>query len=242
MIAVTTFSKSGYETYVQKMIDSVLLHWPTKLIIYTEFPLEIDNDKIEVRNLFAIPAVQPFLTYIKGIPQAFGKVEGGYNYNFDLWRFCRKLFAQYDVLQQHKGKVFWLDADLYILKNITEDWLEKLFDGHPLVFLGREGLYTETGFIGFDTEYDRFDIFLENYINCLKKGVVFQLPGWQDCEVFDWARKKTGFQERNLSKFFQIPKNKQMTRKELDVMHRSVLKDHILHYKGNGKEKLTKKY
>ena len=222
------------------MIQSAIKNWPTKLIIYTEFPLEIDNDKIEVRDFFAIPEVQPFLTYLKGLPKAFGKVDNGYNYNFDLWRFCRKLFAQYEVLKQHKGKVFWLDADLYFLKPITEDFLDKLFEGHPLAFFGREGLYTETGFVGFDTEYDRFEVFLENYINCLKKGIVFQLPGWQDCEVFDWARKQTGFQERNLSKFFKIPPDKKMKRSELNVMRKSVLKDYILHYKGNHKDKLGK--
>ena len=222
------------------MIESVIKNWPTKLIIYSEFPLEIDNEKIEVRDFFQIPHAANFLTYLKNVPLAFGKRNNGYDYNFDLWRFSRKLFAQYDVLQEHKGKVFWLDADLYIRKPITEDYLEKLFKGSPLVFLGREGLYTETGFVGFDTEYDRFEVFLEHYINCLKKGIVFQLPGWQDCEVFDWARKQVGFKERNLSKFFKVPKDGKMKRSELDVVNRSILKDYIIHYKGNRKQKLTK--
>lgn len=223
------------------MIASVIKNWPTKLIIYSEFPLEIDNDKIEVRDFFAIPNANNFLTYIKNVPMAFGKVNNGYDFNHDLWRFSRKLFAQYDVLQEHKGKVFWLDADLFIRKPISEDYLESLFNGSPLVFFGREELYTETGFVGFDTEYDRFNVFLENYINCLKKGIVFQLPRWQDCEVFDWARKQTGYEERNMSKFFKIPPDGKMKRSDLDVIHKSILGEYILHYKGNRKKKLANK-
>lgn len=235
MIAVTTFSKSGYETYAHRMIESVVRHWPTKLIIYSEFPLESPHEKIEVRDFFQIPHVTNFLTYLKNVPLAFGKVDGRYDYNFDLWRFSRKLFAQYDVLQNYKGKVFWLDADLYFRKKITEDFLGNLFESSPLVFLGREGFYTETGFVGFDTEYDRFDVFLKYYIDCLRKGFVFQLPRWQDCEVFDWARKQSGFQERNLSPFFKFPADKKITLKELDVIQRSVLGEYIIHLKGQRK-------
>ena len=241
MIAVTTFSKSGYEEYAKKMMESVAKNWPTKLIVYSEFPLESPSNNIEIRDFFQIPNATTFLTYIQNTPMAFGKVQGGYDYNFDLWRFSRKLFAQYDVLQEHKGKVFWLDADLYINKPITEGYLDSLFSGHPLVYLGREGLYTETGFIGFDTEHEKFHHFLEAYIGCLRQGIVFNLPRWQDCEVFDWARKESGIKDRNLSPFFKIPKDRKMRRSDLDVIHRSILGEYILHYKGNRKKKLLKR-
>lgn len=216
------------------MIESVIRHWPSKLIVYSEFPLESPDPKIEIRDFFQIPHVQNFLTYLKNVPMAFGKVNGGYNYNFDLWRFSRKLFAQYDVLQEHKGKVFWLDADTYIRKDVPKSFLDGLFE-KPLVYLGREGLYTETGIIGFNTEGENFDKFLSNYIGCLRTGKVFTLPRWHDCQVFDWAMKESGIEGVNLSTFFKIPEDKKMSLEDLDVIQRSVLGEYIIHLKGQRK-------
>jgi hypothetical protein len=217
MIAVTTFSKTGY-------------------IVYTECPIDIEHEKIEVRDFFQIPNVQNFLQYLKNVPLAQGHVPGGYNYNYDLWRFSRKVFAQYDVLKDYKGKVFWLDADLYFRKPVPEKYLNDLFEDKPLVFLGREGFYTETGFVGFDTEYDGFKNFLDCYIGCLQKGTVFTLKRWHDCEIFDWARKQVGYNEKNLSPFFKIPDDKKMSLEELDVIHRSGLGEYIIHFKGKRKD------
>lgn len=239
MIAVTSFSKSGYETYGKKMIESMIHHWPTKLIIYSEFPLEpiqTTFEKVEIRNLFDIPNIVTFLQYIKNIPLAHGNLPEGYNYNFNLWKFSRKIFAQYDVLKDYSGKVFWVDADCYVRKPVPVDFLDSLFEGHPLAYLGREGFYTETGFIGFDSTRPRFKEFLENYIGCLRKGKIFELKRWHDCEAFDWAREQTGIQDKNLSPFFKIPDDKKMSLVDLDVVYRSVLSEYLTHFKGKRKD------
>jgi len=237
MIAVTTFSKTGYETYARRMIDSVLENWPTKLFVYTEFPLSIDSDKVEVMDFFSIPGTQAFYQYIREVPVAHGKIGNGYNYNFDAWKFTRKVFAQYDVLKESHEKVFWLDADCIIKKPVPIEFLEGLFDGKALSYLGREGFYTETGFIGFDPEAEGFDSFLNNYINCLRLGILFKLKRWHDCEAFDWARQESGISGNNLSPWFKIPESKKMTLEELDVVSRSILGEYIHHDKGPRKNK-----
>jgi len=232
MIAVTTFSKSGYEKYAHRMIESVIENWPTKLIVYSEFPLEIDSDKVEVRDFFSIPGTEAFYQYLREVPVTHGKIGNGYNYNFDAWKFTRKVFAQYDVLKEADDKVFWLDADCVIQKPVPDSFLQGLFDGKALVYLGRTGFYTETGFVGFDPKAEDFPAFLDKYINCLRLGILFKLKRWHDCEAFDWARLESGVSAKNLSPWFKIPDNGKMTIEELDVVGRSVIGEYIRHDKG----------
>ena len=235
MIAVTTFSKTGYEKYARKMLESVIEHWPTRIIAYVEKPVDIENEKIEVRNFFDIEGVMRFYQNIKNTPICHGKVDGKYNYNYDIWKFSRKMFAQWDILKDYQGKVFWIDADCLIRKPVTDDWLIKLFDGKGLSYLGREGIYTETGFVGFDTEADKFQGFLKYYMGFIRHGWFVNHKRWHDCEAFDFAREKSGISGNNLSPFFKIPKNRVMSLADLDVFGRSVLKDHIEHFKGGRK-------
>lgn len=232
MLAVTTFSKSGYENYARQMIDSVIEHWPTKLIVYTEFPLEIDSDKAEVRDFFSIPGTQQFYQYLREVPAAHGKVNNGYNYNYDAWKFTRKVFAQYDVLKDADEKVFWLDADIEVKKPVPEAFLEGVFNGKALSYLGRSGFYTETGFIGFDPQKEGFKAFLDAYITCLRKGILFTLKRWHDCEAFDWAMTQSGVSGNNLSPWFNIEPNQKIDMAELDVFSKSVLGEYMFHHKG----------
>lgn len=153
------------------------------------------------------------------------KGEFRYNYNFDIWKFCRKLFVQYDVLKEHNGKVFWLDNDVITKKKIPKKFLEELFDDSHLVFLGRKGFHSETGFVGFDTTHKSFPTFLTRYMDCLQKGIVFKLKRWHDCEVFDWARMGQG---KNLSSFWK-------EKDSLRVWRKTVLAEYMEHYKGQRK-------
>lgn len=219
------------------MLESVCENWPSKIIVYVESPIDFQHEKVEIRNFFDIEGVMNFYQNIKRVPICHGVIkDGSYNYNYDLWKFSRKVFAQWDVLKEHKGKVFWLDADSYIRKPVPIEFLESLFDGKCLSYLGREGIYTETGFVGFNTEHHDFKKFLNAYIGILRHGLAFKLRRWHDCEIFDVARKETKTSGNDLSPFFKIPKNKKMTLEDLDVFSRSVLGEYILHFKGKRKD------
>ena len=237
-LAITTFSSTGYETYARKMLESVIKNWPSKIIVYVEKPIDIDTDngKIEVRNFFDIEGAMNFYQNIKNTPVCHGMVNGKYNYNYDVWRFSRKMLAQWDVLKYYNGKVIWLDADSIIRKPVTDDWLIKLFDGKGLSYLGREGFHTETGFIGFDTENEKFREFLKYYIGFIRHGWFKDHKRWHDCEAFDFAREKSGISGNNLSPFFKIPKDRVMSLADLDVVERSVLGEYFFHAKGAKKK------
>lgn len=230
MIGITSFSQSGYETYGKQFL-STIDNWPGKIICYLESPIDFEHEKLEKRNLFDVEHITAFLTYLKNFPKAHGKTDKGYNYNFDVWKFCRKMFAQFDAFKEG-GKMYWLDADCIITKPVPLDFLEDLFHGEPLVFLGREGFYTETGIVGFDTDHIEFEDFILNYKETLQKGVVFKLKQWHDCACFDYAREGNG---QNLTDWWDIAKALKGGLEYLEVLSKSPLGEYFIHKKGNKK-------
>lgn len=234
MIAVTSFSQTGYEKYGKRMLESAIKHWPTEIIVYHEGKEpDLKHEKISYRNLFDITGIVPFLQHIQNVPKAHGKWEGGYDYNFDCWKFCRKVFAQLAVLKgDDHDKVFWLDADLEFKKDVPEYFLNGLLPSAVAVaYLGRTGWYTETGFVGFNKQSHRFDDFIRCYEECYRKGIIFTLRRWHDCEAFDWARAKSEVTGHNLSMFYINGKT------DIDVLSQSVLAEYMTHHKGPSKNR-----
>ena len=231
MIAVTTFSQSIYDRYGWKLLESAAKHWPGKLIAYVEGSNpSIDAENIEYRKLFEIPGVVPFLQHLQNIPLAMGKTGNGYNYNFDAWKFSRKAFCQWQVgFENPTEKIFWLDADIQIIKDVPESFLTNLFHGKPYAYLGRPGYYTETGFIGFDMKHCM--PLMEKYRECYQRGALFTLQRWHDCEAFDWARAQSRIEGEDLSPFYsQNPK-------DIDVFPKTVLAEYFIHDKGPAKDR-----
>lgn len=232
MIAVTTFSKDGYELYGKRLLESSH-HWPTPIVCYVETDIEDEYESVTYKPLFDVYGLKPFITYCEH-PKFRGQTPNGYDYNRDAVKFCYKVFAQFDVLQTYKGKVFWLDGDTEFKKDVPESFLTDLFQGKPLVYLGREGFHTESGFLGFDTEHEDFPRFLTAYIDCYRRGILFSLPRWHDCEAFDWARTVSEVDGNNLSSFFHA-KPGGVTSDELNVFPKTVLGEYMKHNKGNRK-------
>jgi hypothetical protein len=70
-------------------------------------------------------------------------------------------------------------------------------------YLGRDFLYTESGFIGFNADHPICTGFFDNYINVFMSGAIFSMgqllqtkegqtfhqSRWHDCEGFDAIRK-----------------------------------------------------
>jgi hypothetical protein len=209
----------------RKFLETFVEHWPCKILVYYESLPDFKHEKVEYRNLFDVHGLTSFLTLIQDKPMCKGNLAEGYNYNFDIWKFCRKSFAQFDALN-HKGKVIWLDSDIETHKDVTVEWIDNLFEDTGLVFLGREGFHTETGFIGFNTEVPDFERFLSKYVNVYRHGIIFSLKKWHDCEAFDWARSFKQVKEKNLSPNWKFEID------SLDVFGNSVLSEYMTHHKG----------
>jgi len=128
-----------------------------------------------------------------------------YDYNKDAIKFSNKSFSiVHGTTQGYARKVFWFDADSFCFDSPPDDFFDKMLnDGEANCYLGRIGLYTETGFIGFDTEHPAHAEFMRQWAEYYTKAKVFELKrGWTDCDVFDdlIARYKTvGVKFNNLT-------------------------------------------
>lgn len=229
MIAVTSFSAKGYEVYGKKFLESAVQYFPGSILVYYEEKPDFEHDKIIYKPLFDVHGIKAFLEYCDRNPVFHGRVNGSYDYNYNAYKFSKKVFAQFDALQHYAGKIFWFDADCVLQKQIPVQFLEDVFEGKTLAVLWREGLYTETGFVGFDTHGSCFDYFLKNYIDVYRKGILFSLPGWHDCWALDHAVKESLVPYNNLSPDY--PK------KGINVMPHSILGEYVIHNKGNRKYK-----
>ena len=188
MLVTTSFSPKGYEQYGRKCLESYVKHWPCKILVWYEEKPDFEHELVEYRNLLELEDLDRFLHRLESVSDSDGFVNGRYNYNFDARKFCRKVFAQ-DASFDLDSEVFWLDADTVTHQYIPESFLRTLVEGVPFCYLGRARSYTETGFLGFNTQHKCFPAFRANYVTAYTKGRIFSQPrAWHDCIAFDMAR------------------------------------------------------
>lgn len=228
MLAVTTFSQKGYDLYGKKLLESLIENWPGFVVVYVDEVPEMRNTKIVYRMLSEVFGHDQFIKYCDRDPIFRGKIQGGYSYTYDAVKFCHKVFAQFDALQNHKGKVFWIDGDCVLKKTVAEEFMNSIFDGHTLAILSRPGFYTESGFIGFDTQGEKFKEFLDAYINMYRKGLLFTLPGWHDCYALDAAINQSQVPYKDLVGNWKFGD-------KLEVIENTVLGEYLVHNKGGKK-------
>lgn len=186
---VTSFNEEGYKRYGEKFISSYLEHWPknVRLVVYYEGD---GFQFIDGVSWYPIESVEGLETFMKALtfPIQHGLVDG-YNINYDA-RMGRKTYVQCHALKQYGGKVFWVDADTVTHSKIPETFLDEMLpDDKFNCYLGRDGwYYTESGFIGFNSNHEMAEKFMRSYRHVFDTGAIFTLPGWHDCYAFDAVR------------------------------------------------------
>ena len=111
------------------------------------------------------------------------------SFMFDAVRFCYKVFAQCNA-SKHGGKMYYVDGDSVFLKTMNDDILDLLLpDKVCTSFYYRKGMYTETGFIGFNMNHPMMEDFIGHYRNLYIDDTVYNLPHYTDCHTFDRTRK-----------------------------------------------------
>ena len=222
-MAVTSFNPEK-QPYGLRCLSSLVEFFPGKIVAYVEGDLKFEG--VEVRDFFSISGVSGYLKKVERVSGANGETGvGQYDYRFDASKFCRKVFAQ-DVVFDEDQEVFWFDADCVVLKPIPPQFLSDLIKGVPFAYLGRKN-YTETGWVGFNTQHEKFKDFRSKYLSCFTSGKIFSFLEWHDCFAFDYARQ--GIKGNDLS-----PKVEAMGH----VLLKSVLAPYIDHTKGPKRKKL----
>lgn len=235
MIVLTSFSPKGYELYGKRFLESFVENWPCKVIVYHEGQPDFQHEKVIYKPLDDVFGYQAFIQYCNRNPVFSGQTPMGYNYNYDAAKFCKKVFAQFDALKNNKGKAIWLDGDTFTKEPVTEEWVNDLFDDTAVSYLARAGFHCESGYVGFDTAHREFQEFFERYENVYRRGHIFKLKRWHDCEALDWAIAQSNVKVKNLSEFFKIPPDRKMDLEDLDVFGKSVLGQKMEHLKGSRK-------
>jgi hypothetical protein len=180
MKAVTTFAPHHYDEYAHRMLESFVKFWPCTLVAYVDYIPPFEHKKIEYR-IIEDARLDKFKRSAARYPVT--------SYLNDAGRFAHKVFAQLDAFERDKDReIFWLDADVVTLMEIHPWFLKQLVREWALCFLGRD-TYTETGFIGFNTEHTEFGAFRERYEAMYTNEEIFSLRYWTDCHAFDESRR-----------------------------------------------------
>lgn len=177
MLAITTFPPNAWHVYAKNCLERMVKSWPGPVRVYFEGSAPPTLEGIETRPLNS-PHRDAFLK--RNIPKKAG-------FLWDAKRFCHKVFAQLDAMQD--GEPFWwIDADVALFSKPPRELLEQT---EMVTFLGRDS-YTETGLVGFNPRHPDFRAFEERYRSMYTHGEILTLDCWTDCHAFDAAREGKG--------------------------------------------------
>ncbi len=188
---VTSFTEKGYNLYGKNFIESFKRHWKgVNLVVYYEGDKLLEPDWHYIDE---VEGLSDWMDSISKFPMMSGDMgDGTYNIQLDA-RMVRKPFIQAHACNTYGGKVFWVDADVFTFADVPETFLDDVLpDDKFCCHLGRDGWefpdYTESGFLGFNTEHPLYQSFFGAYMAVFKSGLVFTFDSWHDCYGFDAAR------------------------------------------------------
>ncbi len=214
-------------------------YWPQDIKLYIQLD-EMPADQFNALNDRIIEILGEDRCFIAGLwdddQKAFmerWKDHKPKTYMHDVVRFSHKVFALEkcaDALKDTVDYLIWLDADVITKQPIDYEWLKEVLPGEGEVcsYLGREGWYSECGFVAYSLKAHGYDL-----LRHMKEDYVrdeFQTnKGWTDCHVFDSALARLEFKGKNLSPFYVKDKS------DINVWAASKLAERMVHRKGNRK-------
>ncbi len=236
---VTSFGPEGFGQYGKQFIETFLrFRGVHELIVYHEGPLPEEAPQapgVSYIDMEEFPEFQDLGNQLnasdplfKGLMQS-PKTEGEtvYNFRFDAFKFFRKVLAMNHYNRSAPQEPFaWIDADVVFHKELPEDFFQDLLAGKYVAYLGRPGLYTETGFLAFDPTYEGHEEFFNLYWKTYSSGAFRYFSEWHDCWVFDFVRSLLKPPGRNIAKGCD----------PMNPMCYSVLGPYMDHKKGDRKD------
>lgn len=229
MKVVTTYNPKTWEIFARHNIETMVKHIDAEIIVYQEDNQEIDG--VIIKNLFDINDIKEVLMTAKGFQPArgmFGNNDNkSYNYNYDIWKFCRKVFSICDAAKSGGDYLIWIDADVEIYRDIDSIFIKRLLNNNALALFQREKMHSECGFVAFDLKHEATPYLLDRFLDLYTSGKIFQIPmGWHDCWALDACINGMKIPVSNLSPVMTD---------SIDVINNSILSPYLRHDKGNRK-------
>lgn len=224
---VSTFSDQGYKDYAYLFVDRIEKYVDPAIDIqlYTD-NIKIQNSKI---NFLSLEPSIPDLVKFKDR----NNKRSYKNFLFDGVRFSHKSYAIWHASETLNTDIMiWLDADTLIKKEISSQYLEKFLPHDCFTsYLGRVGRYTETGFIAFDLNHRHRKEFFNEYKNYYDNDKIYTLEAFTDCHVYDATRIK--FENEGKIKSHNLTPD--LGKNNFN----NTFVDHMIHFKGNKKTKMS---
>lgn len=198
---VTTFSPESYEQYARKMLEGVVRFWPEGEILafYEEMPA-IKVPGVTYLPLLEIQGLNEFLEDTKSIDLFYGNLpELGYNYKYDIRKFCRKMFAQLEASKGYPGILIWLDADTMTVQDIPLGWIEGWIENSAIAYMGRNDWHLCASFIIWDCLRKETKHFFDTYSKILLNRTFIFLREWHDSYIVEEIVRGIGIPSTNIS-------------------------------------------
>ncbi|MGI9082907.1 MAG: hypothetical protein ACR2IW_01645, partial [Candidatus Fonsibacter lacus] len=210
---VTTFNKTAYNLYANKMVNSFDVFWDSNIFlnIYLE-DLEKPRDNFTRRiNFFSFnDEIDGWYKFKeKFFLREVNKPDNGVNsfYKYSAIKFAHKVYTIKKQLEKNNSDYLqWLDSDVITIKNIHLNFLDGLInDRNYLSYLGRDHInfHSECGFLIFNIKHNLHNQFWVNMSEMYEQGMLFNEKEWHDSYIFDVVRlklEKNGLQNFNISK------------------------------------------
>ena len=238
---VTSLNKQLYEYYAFRFLQTY--NWPFDCYIYHEGWIPEINpmrDNVFYRDINETnPSLKQFIERNQKRNQ-FSTVKGdtskiiyGMDFIKDAIRFSYKVYAKTHLMMEGKyDYVFWIDADVYFKKTITEqEIVQKILPvDYTICYLDRPEppRYPECGFVGYNLTNKHTQNFVEKLREYYESDLLFNEEQWHDSYVWNKVREKylSGQPQYNLTG----------TRKDGHVWSVSKLAEYTTHLKGKIKK------
>lgn len=234
---VTSFNEEGYKRYGKAFIESWKKHAPPAigLTVYYEGDAFDFVDGVSWHPIEEVEFLSDFMGTLK-FPIMHGILGDSYDVWFDA-RHARKVFMEMYALRKYGGKVFWVDSDSILTRDMPQTFFDLMLpDDKFACYLGRDGWYfTESGFIGFNADHPSAKKFAKNYVQMFVAGTflanaVHGRLCWNDCGGFDAIRHLMGNGEEFVNLAAAVPKN------TMHPLQNCEVGKYITHLKGNRKD------
>lgn len=196
---VTSFSPDGYKLYGRQFIETFRRHWPddVELVVYHEgvggrVPGATCVDLLETEPCRSFLKRHAGSKIVSGHEQRRGDKwkssaqRAGYNFRFDAYKFCRKVFALVDASRERTGKLFWIDADVQTHAPVDIDVIDALLpEGISLCYLDRPGYHSECGVVGYNLDAPGTREFIDAFEAMFADDLFFEYTEWHDSFLFD---------------------------------------------------------
>ena len=254
---ITSFKPNTWSTYAERGIKAMVENLPKQVdlcVYYEDTRPEYDNERINWIDLHTEePDLVSFKSKYKNDPIANGKLDtipngvrrsanlqgkdkDNVSFLWDAVKFSNKVFCIINAVKNSSeyDYVVWLDADTFIFKPMPIGFLANLLQPDTmLTYLGRDTIYPECGFVGYNLKHRETQNFINDWKKLYTTGNIFHLDEWHDSAVF-WHLVKIYLEERT------VIVNDIGYKKGVEGHHvfiNSDLGNYIDHMKGNRKQK-----